>query len=145
MLPVRIVIAGTPVAKGRPKIGMGGHGRPVAYTPAKTRQYESEVKFHAVREMAGRPPMDCPVRMHVIVYVPLPKSLSKRKRDLALGGFIYPAKRPDLDNFLKASLDGINQIVVSDDARVVSLTARKLYSLQPRLDILIEPIAEDAA
>ena len=49
------------------------------------------------------------------------------------------ATRPDLDNFVKAAIDGCNKIVFTDDSRITKMFAVKQYSLRPRLEIRIEP------
>jgi Holliday junction resolvase RusA-like endonuclease len=40
-----------------------------------------------------------------------------------------------VDNVLKVVLDALNGVAYKDDARVVSVSARKLYSLTPKLVI----------
>jgi len=46
---------------------------------------------------------------------------SNKRRLAALAGEIAPTARPDLDNYIKAALDAINTIVVTDDAQVVEI------------------------
>ena len=49
-----------------------------------------------------------------------------------------PGSRPDLDNFIKAALDGCNEIVFRDDSLVVTIMASKRYSDKPALTIAVE-------
>ena len=63
---------------------------------------------------------------------------SKKKTALALAGELMPGSRPDLDNFIKAALDGCNEIVFKDDSLVVTITATKRYSDRPALTITVE-------
>ena len=56
---------------------------------------------------------------------------------MAEEGEIRPAKRPDLDNILKAATDACNGIAYVDDRQIVSLFARKEYATTPRLEILV--------
>lgn len=116
----------------------------MAYTPAKTRNYENLVKLAAGQAMAGAAPVSEPVRMTVTAYLPIPRSLSKKRQAMAEAGDLRPAKRPDIDNFAKAALDGCNKIVFVDDSQVVELRAAKLYSRRPRLEIRVEPVCADA-
>lgn len=51
----------------------------------------------------------------------------------------YHYQRPDLDNLIK-SLDGINGVVFSDDALVAEIHATKLWSDNPRSEIIVESI-----
>ena len=62
----------------------------------------------------------------MIAYLPIPKSWSERKRMEALAGALRPPK-PDLDNLVKAVLDGCNKIVYEDDQQVYSIWAKKVY------------------
>src|SRR5215472_7757017 len=133
---VTIVIAGPPTAKGRPRMTRKGF----AYTPAATRKYEAHGRFAAQQAMNGRPPITAPVRAEIIVDLPVPTSWSMKRRDAALRGEIRPTSRPDADNYIKAALDSINEIVVIDDSQIVEITAIKQYASIPRLKISIEPL-----
>jgi Holliday junction resolvase RusA-like endonuclease len=132
---VRFTIEGAPVAKGRPRIGKTANGKPIAFTPKKTRSYEDAVKTRAKVEMLGLTPIAGPVVFAVCAYVPIPKSYSKAKRLQAVNGEIVPAKRPDIDNYVKAAMDACNGVVLDDDSLVADLIAHKRYSENPRLEI----------
>ena len=130
---LKLVIDGVPVPKGRPRSTKAG----VAYTPAKTREYEKQAAIVGRLGMndKGLKPFDCPVSVMATAYVPIPKSMSKKDRAAALSGFLLPAKKPDIDNIAKAALDGLNGIVWRDDALIVGLAIKKLYAEIPRLEI----------
>ena len=130
MSEIKLIVLGAPVAKGRARLG-NGH----VYTPPKTAKYENAVKWEALRVMAGRQPFDAPLGVEVVAQLPIPPSWSKKKREQAARGFVMPASRPDLDNYVKAALDGMNKIVFRDDSQVVAIIARKEYSEAPRLEI----------
>jgi Holliday junction resolvase RusA-like endonuclease len=136
---ITIIIGGEPVAKGRPRMTRRGF----AYTPAATRKYEAHGRLAAQQAMDGRPPIDVPVRAEIAVDLPVPMSWSGKRRDAALRGKISPTSRPDVDNYVKAALDAINAIVVSDDSLVVELRALKQFAAVPQLRVTIFPI--DAA
>jgi len=135
--PLNITVPGLPVAKGRPRFCKGPGGHPRGYTPAKTRSYENLVKLAAGDAMNGAPPLEGPLHVWVSVHVPIPASWSRRRTVAAELGEMLPIKRPDLDNFIKAALDGLNGIAFKDDSQVVRLTATKLYSPRPRMEIAI--------
>lgn len=132
---LRLEIPGAPVAKGRPRIGRGFGGRPQAFTPAKTVNYENLIKMCAAKQMNGAQPYDQPLRLVVTAYLPIPASWSQKKRTQSADGVVLPTSRPDVDNFLKAALDGMNGIVYRDDSLVTDVTAGKRYSEFPRLVI----------
>ena len=59
--------------------------------------------------------------------------MHKLKQQAALDGAIRPSARPDLDNFVKATLDGLNGILFADDSSIVQIWAAKMYGDVPRL------------
>jgi Holliday junction resolvase RusA-like endonuclease len=131
-------IPGAPVAKGRPRMSTrGGFAR--AYTPAKTVNFEGRVGFAGSEHMDGRDPVEGPVVLTIEVRLPIPPSWSRKKQEEAASGNLRPCARPDVDNFAKAVLDGLNGIVWRDDAQVVELRASKHYSISPRVDVLVMP------
>ena len=139
---IEVEIAGVPVAKGRPRRAarpIGGRPTPTDYTPAKTRNYENPVKLEAGHAMAGRAPLEGVVTVTVIAYLPIPQSWSGKRKRMAAREELSPAKRPDLDNYIKAALDGCNKTVFADDAQIVELFSVKTYSACPRLRLRVAP------
>jgi Holliday junction resolvase RusA-like endonuclease len=135
--PITIVIDGAAVAKGRPRMTRRG----ITYTPAATRKYEAHGRLAAQLAMEGRTPIAVPVRMVAQVELPIPSSWSQRRRSAAIAGDIRPTSRPDIDNYLKAAMDAINEIVVADDSLIVELDARKRYGADPKLVLTIHPLS----
>lgn len=137
-----LTIPGPPVGKGRAKFRRTGNFVQT-YTPAKTRRYEDLIKSRAFDAMAGRPPVTCAVALEVVAFVGIPQSFSKAKRAAALAGDLKPVTKPDIDNYLKAVLDGMNGVVFRDDNQVTDTTVRKRYSLTPRLEIMVSDMPLD--
>jgi Holliday junction resolvase RusA-like endonuclease len=135
-LPVIVVIAGEPVAKARPRVTRRG----IAYTPAHTRKYESHGRLAAQLAMGHRPPIEAPVRIELLVELPVPASWSQRRTADAITGHIRPTSRPDVDNYVKSALDAIDGIVVIDDSQIVEMSAKKKYGITPKLVATIFPI-----
>ena len=141
---LEFTIPGSPVAKGRPKLTtINGMAR--AYTPSKTRNYEALVRLASEQAMAGRPLFDCPLGLTVSVFIEPPASWSKKRRVAALAGEVLPTKRPDVDNYIKAILDGMNSVVFADDARIVDLVVKKRFSESPSVVVAIVAVPGDAA
>jgi Holliday junction resolvase RusA-like endonuclease len=134
---ITIELAGEPVAKGRPRFV---RATGLAYTPQRTRNYESDLRYAAQIAMNGRKPLDCPVFVRMRVTMPIPASFSKRRRQAAIDGIEHPAKRPDLENFSKSALDAMNMIVFRDDSLVVDLRAVKQYGERPGMQIDVGPV-----
>lgn len=108
-------ILGEPTAKGRPHFGKFG-----AYTPAKTRNAEADVRGQIIAQLPPDwKPMEKALHLDIRVYRILPKSKKPGT---------FATTRPDLDNYVKLVLDAMNTIVFKDDSQVVSLVASKWYS-----------------
>ena len=114
MLKLRIPLA--PVAKGRPRLGRGGH----VFTPAKTREFENALRVFYRQFMTGREVLSCPVSLIARFYMPMPKRPKHKE----------PVGRPDLDNLLKPVKDAANEILWRDDSAVVEAYMRKAYDTQ---------------
>lgn len=52
-------------------------------------------------------------------------------------GRIRPIIKPDTDNIIKAVLDALNGLAYEDDSEVVSVTAKKYYSAEPRVEVAL--------
>lgn len=130
---IQFFVPGKPVGKGRPRFTRTGH----TYTPGKTRAYEAAVAWECRKAMEGKLPSVHPQRVSVEVMVKPPKSWSKAKTKNALGGLIAPG-RPDIDNYLKAVLDGCNGVAFLDDSQVVAVYATKRYAETDGVRVIIE-------
>lgn len=137
--PIVITIEGPPVAKARPRLGRGGH----VFTPPETAAWEKAAKWSARCQMGPLPPLEGPLKAVVTACLAVPPSWSKRKRDDALAGRVWPCVKPDADNFLKATLDALNEVVWIDDAQVVDARIVKAYSSRPRVVVMVEALHEN--
>ena len=144
MSGLAFTIPGDPRGKGRPRATtIGGHAR--MFTDSKTASYENLVKLAALQALGSRQPFDEPLMMIVTVRMTPAASDSGKKRAAKLAGTILPTKLPDLDNVVKAVLDGCNKVAFRDDALVVRLVAEKAYAETPGVDVMINPIQLRAA
>lgn len=130
-----ITIPGTPVAKGRPRVGRYG-----TYTPKKTATYESYVQYCWAAEYGAQPPSEWPLEVNVIFYMPIPKSATKRVRAEITQGIVKHTKKPDLDNMAKAVLDALNGLAYKDDSQIYSLTLYKTYDDTPCTTVTIKEV-----
>lgn len=82
----------------------------------------------------------------VTFYIYPPQTVSKIKTKSPVPNErlekIYVNKRPDLDNYIKAILDASNEILFKDDGQIAVLSAQKLYSLNPRIELEITNLEE---
>ena len=125
-------------AKARPRATIRA-GRATVYTPAKTASYESLVALAGQQAMAGRPPLAGPLSLQVTAVFPVPPSWPKAKREAAR----FHTSRPDLDNLLKAVLDGLNAVAWLDDAQVCDTHMRKVYGPVPGVTVQISKATTD--
>lgn len=136
---ISFTVPGVPVAKGRAR-SFVRNGHVAHYTPEKTANYENLVKVKAEWAMGSNPLIECAVGVDISLFVPIPKSWSKKKQNDALINKIRPTSKPDLDNYLKILGDALNGIVWHDDKQVVYVSAGKFYSDVPRAEIEIKAI-----
>lgn len=138
---VTIEIAGPPPSKGRPRsriqTGRSGHQFVNIYTPAATRSAENDVGREGRRAMAGRPPLECALKVEFLAVFPVPASWSKKKRQAALSGDLRPTGKPDWDNIGKLASDALNGICWKDDSQLVDVRTQKFYGERPFLHIEI--------
>ena len=119
--------------KRRPKIATkGGHAH--AYTPTATLEEEAIVAAaYKGKKHQGA------VKVTVHIYKALPASKPKRverERNLA---------KPDIDNVLKAVLDGLNGVAYEDDTQVVEVSVTKHDRVRRAGDSIrfsVEPIED---
>jgi Holliday junction resolvase RusA-like endonuclease len=133
---VTIVVEGTPVAKGRPVFGRGH-----VYTPAATRKFETDAGWMARAAMKGRPPLQGPLSMDLLINLGAPASWPAKCKAAALTGLVMPTGRPDRDNLQKAICDAFRRIVFLDDAQIVTSHARKRFGATPKLVATVSPLA----
>ncbi len=112
------VVLGTPAPQGS-KTHVG-NGRMIE-SSAGVRPWREAVKW-AWRDIAGQAaPLDGPLCVRLAFTLKKPTSAPKRRRT-------WPAKKPDLDKLVRATLDGLTDAGAwHDDAQVVCLTASKHY------------------
>ena len=69
------------------------------------------------------------------MFVQVPKSDSKLKKQTKLVGEIRPTTKPDCDNLAKSILDSLNGLAYQDDKQVVELEVKKFYAEQPEVKV----------
>ncbi|WP_050899279.1 RusA family crossover junction endodeoxyribonuclease [Paucilactobacillus suebicus] len=70
------------------------------------------------------------------------KSVTKSERLKRLSNAHRPRMKPDVDNYIKSTLDGLNGVLWNDDAQIVDLNAHKVYDVIPHVDIRVVEIAD---
>lgn len=134
--PVTISLAGEPQGKGRARAFRRGNfiGH---YTPEKTRSYEGMIRTAAMQAMGNRLPLDEPIELTLRAVFSVPRSWSKKKQTAAFTRAIWPSKKPDYDNILKAWSDAMNGVVYRDDALIVRVSFEKRYGPAPLVAVTV--------
>lgn len=71
----------------------------------------------------------------------IPKSYSKKKRQQALDGLVFPTKK-DLSNCVKFYEDCLKKIVIEDDRTIVKIESEKIYGEKGKIIIEIYLLCE---
>jgi Holliday junction resolvase RusA-like endonuclease len=131
---ISLWIAGQPVAQGRPRFARIGNGVRT-FDPKKSSDWKHFIALRANSEGVKPFSQGTPLQVWVTFHLTRPASVSAKKRP-------YPTCKPDLDNFIKAAKDGLKGIAWHDDSQVVKLTAEKIYSNTPGINIEVEEYVE---
>ena len=135
-MKIVFTVFGNPKSKLRHRTAFK-NGRMFSYKNPKTRQ--AEENFIAVAQQYRPPaPHDGPVILKLRFFREIPKSFSKKKRQLAVEGKLFPTTKPDLDNYEKLVMDAMNTVFWRDDSQVVMVMKEKLYSDSPRTEVEVE-------
>ena len=138
---VTFTVDGTPVGKQRARYARRGN-HVMAYTPEKTRTYESLIKDKATKAMGSSEPLNTPVSLYLYIRVPIPASATKKRLEAISKGDEKPIKKPDASNILKSVEDGMNGVVYKDDSQIVNIHVTKVYSIQAGVDVCVKECLE---
>jgi Holliday junction resolvase RusA-like endonuclease len=99
--------------------------------------YQFEIK----KQYRENFPLVCPVSITYSFHLPIPSSISQKKREAMESGIVYHTKRPDVSNLVKFVEDTLKEIAIKDDSQVVVSIGKKVYHPIPKTIIEISPLA----
>lgn len=148
MTEIYFIIEGPVIPKGRPKFHRITKrdkktnklkNMVVTYTPQRTLDYETKVKESYLSEYpAGLAFENEPISMTLNIYMAVPKSVSKKKREHMIC-FEYPTKHNgDCDNLLKSVADALNGVAYTDDCQIVHVTVNKFWSETAKAEVTLK-------
>lgn len=113
-----------PKPKGRPRFNKYG----TTYTPSKTREYEEKIREFYKENATDY--YETAIHVKLVFYMPIPKSISKKKRALMEDGKIKcTVHNGDIDNLTKAVTDALLKVAYEDDCLITKLSAEKRYAI----------------
>jgi Holliday junction resolvase RusA-like endonuclease len=117
MFDLTIDVSGDPASQGSHSVI---NGRIVQVNSTKHKRWRNAVVFAALDLIGdGWEPIQEPVELSVIFYLPRPKTAT---RD-------FPAVMPDLDKLIRAIGDSLTDAgILADDSRIITIYAKKLYA-----------------
>ena len=120
---IEFEILGKPLGKARPRVTRKGF----TYTPQKTVNYESLIRWTFQSEFSNHKPFEEIVKATITAIYEIPKSYTKKKiNEIKEHNYLYNHKS-DCDNIAKIVLDSLNGIAYRDDTQVAILNVCKLY------------------
>ncbi|VXB25433.1 Holliday junction resolvase RusA (Prophage-encoded endonuclease) [Arthrobacter sp. 9V] len=130
---IHTFIPGTPVPQGSVN---NYRGRIVGVTP-KLREWRLKIRAATMAKHTGEP-LDGPITVSLVFQLAPPQ----RPR------WPLPAVKPDLDKLIRAVMDSLSTTkqlrgVITDDARVVNITAAKTYHGTPGVLVTINQSGAD--
>ena len=131
---ISFIIYGEPVPQGRARSAIV-NDKVIVYDPAKSRDFKRLVKYVAQPHIPESL-IASAITLTVKAYVSIPKSFSKKKRELALSGELRPVTKPDLKNIIAGVEDALEKVLYENDSQVVEYGASgKWYGDPPRVEV----------
>ena len=135
---IKITIHRKPYPSPRPRFRNVGKYKQT-YMPA---EYLREKKIIADSMEKIKPNdfkiIESAIEMNVVFYMPIPASLSDKKR-LELVGEPH-IKKPDSDNLLKTYKDAFEGVLYKNDSQIYKVDILKIYSDNPRVEIELKEV-----
>ena len=125
---LRFTVPGVPYAKQRPRFTTTRSGLVKTYSTKASKVYERSVAWHAkaLAPKAMLAPAGVPVRVDILAQYPRPQRL-RNAGDTMLPKCVRT--HGDLDNHVKAVLDGLNHAGIwKDDGQVQCIRAEAVYA-----------------
>lgn len=137
---MKLVFKIEPVEQARPRATRMGRGIRL-YDPKKVSVYKKQLAMMC-KFQYKQAPLAGPLKVEMNFFRHVQSSVSKKERKLRLSGSHRPVVKPDTDNYIKSTLDGLNGLLWEDDNQIVDLIAHKYYSDNPRVEIEVTQLNE---
>lgn len=135
---MKLVFEIEPVEQARPRATKMGRGIRL-YDPKKVSVYKKQLAMMCQLQYKNDP-VTGPLKVELTFFRHIQSSISKKERELRLSGSHRPVVKPDTDNYIKSTLDGLNGLLWEDDNQIVDLIAHKYYSDKPRVEVEVNKL-----
>jgi len=135
-LLVRFTVSGRAEPRGSKTIGKAKNGRTfIRDDNPHSKAWMQRVAKAGRQAMGSTEATDSPVVLVITIFRPRPKG-HFGTRGLLLSAAAYPATKPDLTKCVRGIEDALNDVVWTDDSRVVEQRTKKRFG--DREEVLIE-------
>lgn len=127
---INFTVIGTPKPAGSKRAFLNPKTkRIVVVDDCKTgRDWKASVQAAAIEAMCGDDPATGPLGLHVVFYLPRPKSHFRKDGTVRESAPVWHDIRPDSTKLLRCIEDAMTGVVWRDDAQVVSQEVAKVYA-----------------
>lgn len=143
---MKLVLNIEPKPQSRPRFARRGRGV-MTYEDREMKIWRRRCSDLIAEECVLDRLIDGPIRLSAIFYISPPQYIAKAKKNQQrlIDEDITVSKKPDLDNYIKALLDSVSDshLIWKDDGQVAEIYAKKVYSLDPRIEFEVERIDDD--
>jgi Holliday junction resolvase RusA-like endonuclease len=100
--------------------------------------YQATIQAKCLEAWGTKPLIETAVEIHLVFIKSYPKNLPKKEasRERRLREALV--RKPDLDNMVKAAIDGVKGTVLKDDTVVTQLSAEKRFGPEPMTMITVD-------
>ena len=102
--------------------------------------YQATIQAKCLEAWGTKPLIETAVAIHLVFIKSYPKNLPKKEasRERRLREALV--RKPDLDNMVKAAIDGVKGTVLKDDTVVTQLSAEKRFGPEPMTMITVKEV-----
>ena len=102
--------------------------------------YQQTIQAKCLEAWATKPLIETAVEINLVFIKSYPNNLPKREANRERRLKEALCRKPDLDNMVKAAIDGVKGTVLKDDTVVTRLSAEKRFGPEPMTMITVSEI-----
>ena len=99
--------------------------------------YQATIQAKCLAAWRNKPLIETAVEINLVFIKSYPNNLPKREASRERRVREAICRKPDLDNMVKAAIDGVKGIIIKDDTVVVKLSAEKRFGPEPKTVITV--------